>query len=122
MASTESTRILLDFDGRKRPFQLRLGEIEALEQACKAGIAGIATRLITHQFYAADVWDTIRFGLVGAGMDETDATAKLSTFREKPVGNYAGIAAKIIEAALSGVDEPEPGKDEAAGANLSPVT
>lgn len=122
MASTESTLVYLDFHNRRRPFQLRLGEIEGLERASNAGIAGVATRLVTMQYRAGDVWDTLYFGLIGGGLQESDAAAILATYRDKPVGNYAPIAAKVIEAALSGVDEAEPGKDETAGSEPNPAT
>jgi hypothetical protein len=121
MEAVRSTLVRAPFAGRTRQFQLRLGEIEALEQACGAGIGEIAFRLQAHTFKAADVWETIRLGLEGGGASEAEATTVLMRYRAAPIADYIGLAARILGAALNGV-EPEAGKGEAEGNGTDPVT
>lgn len=116
--STAQTLLVRPFAGRERRFQLRLGEIGELERSSRAGIGEITERVIAGRFYAADIWDTLRLGLEGGGMDEPEATALLARFRDKPLLPYVGLASDILAAAIAGVPEPEgpaPGKPEAEG-------
>jgi hypothetical protein len=121
-ASTAGTLLSRPFAGRDRRFQLRLGEISELERVAGAGIGAITERVITGKFYARDIWDTLRLGLEGGGMDEPEATALLSRYRDKPLIPYVGLASDILAAALAGVPEPPPGKAQAEGDRHRPET
>lgn len=96
------------FAGRERNFQLRLGEIEQLEVACKAGIGEIALRLTTGMYRLADVRETIRLGLVGGGESEPSSTALvMGSFDLQPILPFVPLAALIISACLAGVESPK---------------
>lgn len=97
-------RILRPFAGREREFCLRIGEIGELERICGAGIGAIMLRLASHQFYSADIWETIRLGLEGGGLLEIEASALVTRYREQPLAPYLGLAAEIVQAAVSGAD------------------
>ncbi|HVL73319.1 MAG TPA: gene transfer agent family protein [Beijerinckiaceae bacterium] len=117
---TSRTAIDADFAGRRRRFQLRIGEIGELERLCGAGIGEIALRLQLHTFRAADVWEPIRLGLEGGGAGETEATALVVRYQSQPIADYIGLAARIVDAALSGAPKPDakaarPGKAMAEG-------
>lgn len=107
---TSKTAIFAAFDGDEQRFQLRLGEIAELERKCNAGIGAVMVRLAAHQFYAADVWDTIRLGLIGGGMGRADADARMLNYRTEPLSPYLELAADILSAAVSG---PKPDEEKA---------
>lgn len=94
------------FAGQGRTFRLRLGEVGELERLCNAGIGAIAMRLATHQFYNADVRETVRLGLQGGGLDEPTATALImSAFDDRPLSAHIELAALIIKAYLDGIPD-----------------
>lgn len=113
-AEIDTSRTLIErpFAGRMHRFQLRYGEIESLERHCGAGIGEIMMRLPTHRFRAADIWETIRLGLEGAGAPETDATALVMPYHATALAPHLQLAADILSAAVTGV--PAPGKPTGA--------
>lgn len=109
MSDVLSTTYWAAFAGQKRAFRLRLGEIEALEGLCRAGIGEIALRLVSQTYRLADVRETLRLGLMGGGMSEPSATAlMMANFDSAPLGQYVEIAAFVLSAALVGVPPPKP--------------
>jgi hypothetical protein len=110
-----------DFAGRRRKFELRLGEVEELERLCCAnsdtGVGAIMVRLASHQFKVADVRDTIRLGLVGGGLDETAAEALLRRHVDgRPLAQHMGLAMQIVEAFVNGLPNELKKNSEADGA------
>jgi hypothetical protein len=102
------TAIYRDFAGRRRKFELRLGEIGELERLCAAGIGAILLRLSTMQWRYDDIRETIRLGLQGGGASEPDATSiALNYVDARPKGEFLQLAADILNACIVGV---EPGK------------
>lgn len=116
MADLDTSRTLIErpFAGRTRRFQLRYGEIEALERTCAAGVGEIILRLVSARFRAADVWETIRLGLEGGGAPEMDATALVMPYQSTALAGHVQLAADILSAAIYGV--PAPGKPAGAEA------
>ena len=102
------------FAGQERAFDLRIGEIQALERACSCGIFGLLVRLGSHQAYAADIRETVQLGLVGGG--ETDASSTALIMQEidgRPLAEHLPLAAEIIKSVIDGLpipEEQEPGK------------
>lgn len=100
----------------------KAGDILALEEKCNAGIATILTRLRTGSWYLNDVRETIRMGLIGAGMKPEKAMTVIKLHVD---GNPEGLAASvmiaqlILTAVLVGVPGEELGKDEAAEAETA---
>jgi hypothetical protein len=109
---TSRTTVYEPFAGRRRKFQLRLGEIEELETLCRAGIGEIMVRLANHTFRLADVRETVRLGLQGGGLSEPEATALVMRHvDDTPVADHLQLAANILSAAVAGVEvkkKPEP--------------
>lgn len=115
------------FAGQERTFRLRFGEVAELERLCNAGIGAIALRIGTHQFYQADIRETVRLGLQGGGIDEPQATALVgSAFGERELAEHIELAAKTIEAYLNGIPEElkkkEPKRRARKPRSSSPVT
>jgi hypothetical protein len=106
-----ATSVWRDFAGRRRKFELRIGEIGELERLCEAGIGAIFTRVSTMQFRLADIRETIRLGLEGAGLLESEATALVLRYLDgRPLLEHIQIAADILIACCTGIEEDLPGK------------
>jgi hypothetical protein len=101
-------------DGRYT-FRLGYGELLLLQEACDAGPAFIANRLASGHWRTQDVRETIRLGLMGAGMSQADALTKITRF----VDNVAWaqnclIAYAILQAAIIGPQDEAVGKAQGA--------
>lgn len=117
---TSRTAIDRDFAGRRRRFQLRLGEIGELERLCGVGIGAIQLRLAGHTFTNADVRETVRLGLEGGGAKPTEALAVVNRYVDGwPIGDNIGLAMEVLNACVAGVEPPKdpPGKEMAEGAD-----
>jgi hypothetical protein len=110
--------IYLDFAGRKRKFELRIGEIGELERVCLAGIGEINMRLLTERWRYDDIRETIRLGLMGGGASEMDAQMLIETYVDaNPLRRHVGMAADILHALIEGADAPKAqGETDASGA------
>lgn len=106
-------------------FALKLKQIEELQRLCGAGLGEIAQRLLVERrWYAGDIVETIRLGLIGGGLPAVRARELIETYLEghpladpRDPSNPLATAQAIITAAYFGVpesrDEPE-GKADAA--------
>lgn len=103
-----STSLLREFGGRERRFELRLGEIRKLEQACAAGIGEIYTRVAALRFRVVDVRETIKLGLVGGsdgGVSESDAEGLVRAFVDGwPMNEAHALANAILLGCFVGYD------------------
>lgn len=68
--------------GEDRSFGFNLNEIEELQRLCgNVGIGTIIERVMENQFYYADIYQTIRLGLIGSGeVSPTRATELVNTY------------------------------------------
>lgn len=95
----------------------KVGTILALEEKCGAGIGEIRMRLQAGTWRLHDVRETIRLGLIGAGMDADRAMRAVKLHvDEQPLAKSVLIAHAICAAALVGVPGDDVGKKPAAGA------
>ncbi|MBZ6416006.1 MULTISPECIES: gene transfer agent family protein [Methylobacterium] len=118
---TSRTAVYAAFGGRHRKLQLTLGCIGELERICTAGIGEIQLRLASHRFYAADLRETIRLGLIGGGEDLAGAEALMRfNFDQQPLATHLQLAADLLSAAVAGV-EPE-GNGVTEGRSDAPAT
>lgn len=105
--------------GGEHRFALPIGPMRALEKARDAGPNWIMSRLISGQWFIDDVYEVIRLGLIGGGLDEKEAR-KLA---DENVGyqhyyEHVPLATEILKNALMGeaddpVGELVPGEDDA---------
>ena len=85
-------------------FELRIGEIGELERVAQAGIGEIYMRMTGLRFRHADIRETIRLGLMGAGEIEATATSLVGFYVDpSPIGTHLQLAADILEACVNGV-------------------
>lgn len=124
--SGATTRLVRPFAGADRAFDIGvIGTIQALERACNAGMGTILARLEGAMFYHADVRETIRLGLMGAGMPEPEATALVQDNVDgRPILHQVGLAVAIMTAYAVGVDDATKKAEGLAGTQPpdSPVT
>lgn len=123
--SLRPTRVVRPFAGRDHAFDIApIGAIEALERACNAGMGEILTRLETVQFRHADIRETIRLALMGAGMTEPEATRLVvENIDGRPIAPQLELAIAIMSAYAHGVadaSKKSDGPDAAASEQSRP--
>lgn len=87
-------------------FRLTMKGIIELEQKCNAPIATIICRISENEFYASDIRETIRLGLIGGGMEPAHAvrlvTRYVDNLDEFPLATNLTHARMILLAAFIG--------------------
>lgn len=109
--------VYADFAGRKRKFELRLGELAELERMRDAGIAAILNRLVSERWFYDDMREPIRLALIGGGESESMAQMLVENYVDKgPKRLHLTLAASIIVAFIDGIDPKDAGETENQGA------
>ena len=93
----------MDWQGVEREFRLGIGELRELQEKCDAGPMAILARLHGRDWRIDDIRETIRLGLIGAGVKKNEALAIV----RKEVDNgflldHVEPARIILGAALTG--------------------
>ena len=106
----------LNWPGGEHAFRLRLGELQALQEKCDAGPEMVLQRIRLGVWQVNDLFETLRFGLIGGGMDR-DAARKLvvDTFERTPLMEFKTPAIEALAAALIGVPDDPAGEPSPAG-------
>lgn len=114
---SRSARFTGVFGDGKHDFLLDIGRLEELQEKCDAGPEAIWRRVVAGEWKVQDLRETIRLGLIGAGMDATKALILVERYAN--TGDLAGLkplVQGIIGAALIGApdeDAPPEGESEA---------
>lgn len=114
-AENRNGAVALDFADGAHHFRLGMGELEELQEKTGVGPFRLTERLMSGDWYVADVRETIRLGLIGGGLDPLKALGIVRNYvdgRPQWVRN-ALLAHVILSQALAGAPEEEPGKDDA---------
>lgn len=119
------------FGDGKHDFQLRIVELEELQELTDAGPEEIFRRISEGRWRVAEIRETIRLGLKGAGMDPLKARAMVDRYADAgALANQKSLVTAILAAALVGApdeDEPagepkgesDPSPDESSGSRTS---
>lgn len=104
-------------------FRLNGKEIEELQKVCgNVGFAEIYARIAHGKWFWADIYHTIRLGLIGGGMGAVDAKQKTDMYcgREKAAvpllqgqDSPVNVAATVIGVAMHGFEDLPPGEAQA---------
>lgn len=107
--------IELPFNGQRTMFKLAWRELMKIQEACDAGPYVVLDRLVSGRWRLQDISETIKWGLIGAGMDQGDALKLVETDVETrpPLENLV-IAQKVLGAGVVGTTEEEVGKKSKA--------
>lgn len=126
---SRSGRVILPFGNGRNEFFLDVPQLEELQRYTDAGPEHLYHRMTRLGFDGGwryvDVKETIRLGLVGAGMNSLDAMMLVENYAKPGELLHAKrIAVMVLAAALAGdPDEDRPGEmagESATDANLSP--
>ena len=120
---SRSARYVGAFGDGPHDFQLRIGELEELQELTDAGPEEIFHRVSEGRWRVADLRETIRLGLKGGGMAPLQARAMVDRYAE--AGELAGLKSlvtAILAAALVGApDEDEPSGEMQGESDPSPA-
>lgn len=108
MSRTAKVRLVFD---EPRDFRLGIGQLEELQERCDAGPEELFSRLGGSRWRVADIQQTLRLGLIGAG----EAVAKAALLVERNAGpgqllEWKEHCRAILFAAMAGA----PDEDESA--------
>jgi|CXWL01.1.fsa_nt_gi hypothetical protein len=110
MAAKHGT-LVADWGDGTQTFRLGLPEIEELEAKANRGAFAILRRLRDGEATLAEYRETIRLGLIGAGMDPAGALRMVRRYLdERPLPESAGMALAILLAGMARV-EGDPAND-----------
>ena len=103
--------VTLPFGDGEHKFCLAIGELRELQDKVGIGPAALLDRLAQKKWLADDARETIRLGLIGAGLDPLQALKLVKRYvDERPFGESIPIAVRILIAAIIGPAEDPAGK------------
>ncbi|WP_085044331.1 gene transfer agent family protein [Ensifer aridi] len=112
------------WEGGEHPFKLNIGELRALQAATGVGPLFLLGRIAGSQWMVDDIIDTVRLGLIGGGMPETEAkqlTNRVFTENTPALYRSALLAVKILRDAVMGEpDDPVGDEGESKAENPTP--
>jgi Phage tail tube protein, GTA-gp10 len=101
--------IELEWADKRYRFRLAFGQLCELQQLRNAGAIEIMTRLAERRWYVEDIREIIRVGLIGGGMNPTEARVLVTLYIEqRPPMESEQTAMLIIGAAMAGVPRDQP--------------
>ena len=108
-------------DGEHKFNIAKVAQILELEEKCGAGLPEILTRLSEGKWKLNDLRETVRLGLIGAGLDPLKALGLVQKYVDnRPLTESVQVAMVVIMAALVGVTGDQPGKKEKAERDKEP--
>jgi len=113
---SRSARVTLPFD-QPRDFRLGIGQLEELQERCDAGPEELYTRIGIGRWRIADIQQTLRLGLIGAGAKASEAAVLIERYAGPGhLLEWKDHARAILFAAMAGhEDEEAPPSGEAEG-------
>jgi hypothetical protein len=119
---SKSGSIQLDWADGKHVFRLGLAQLEELEDIRGAGTGAICKRCSQGDWFAGDVREIIRLGLIGGGMSPAKAKKMVGRYvDQQPWGENSLLANAILWAAVTGPPiEDEDDQQEIEGDDENP--
>ncbi|MFQ6550504.1 gene transfer agent family protein [Aestuariibius sp. 2305UL40-4] len=98
-----------EWAGAERRFFLPLGCVLDLEEACgKVGIGEIFLRVSRQTYFANDLYQIIKQGLIGGGMEPDEAKRLVDQrFDVRPYTDHIALAMEILLARVAGMQSTE---------------
>lgn len=108
-----------DFGDDNYEFRLGVEQIRELERKTEAGVYQVFRRIVGGSWFADDVRETIRLGLIGGGTEAVKALRLVRTYVDgKPLADAAPLATRILQSALFGEGGLEEDFAEVASADI----
>ena len=129
MYLTSKAEVTLEWADGEYPFALKGKQIEELQAICKHGFGAIYGRVMRGEWYYADLFHTVRLGLIGGGMGAVEANRMCMAYVDG-VPLAAGpnspliVAQAILGASVMGVAsrEGKPKPEATAATSTSGIT
>lgn len=104
-------KVTINWVQGEHDFALNIGELRALQKNCDAGPETILTRLQMGSWFVDDIFEVLRLGLIGAGMDASDAGPLVrKAFDQSSAFSLKLPAHEVLAAALIGEDDDPVGE------------
>ena len=101
----------LNWIGGEHPFALPIGGLRAVQNHCDAGPLQIFERLGTGTWRVDDVFEVIRQGLIGGGMEPREAGPLVTGLMERhALVDFVLTARAVLAASLMGEEDDPVGK------------
>ncbi len=101
-------------DGEHKFNLAKIKLVFELQEKCDAGIAEIRKRILEDRWYAQDIRETLRLGLIGGGMTPDQALRLINRYcDDRPAVESVQPAIVVILAYMFGVPGDEVGKKAA---------
>lgn len=102
------------FGDKDHVFRLTPKLIGELERLTGCGFGALVTRIMERKFYAVDVFETIRLGLIGGGTDPQEAARLMRIYADDvPLAQVLPLAIEIVNATWFGAEEDQPEVEDA---------
>lgn len=100
--------IELEWPDETRKYQLRWGELRALQDKTGRGPWEIFERFATRRFFVEEVREVVRLGLEGGGCAPGTALQLVKRYvEERPINESLPMAQAILGAAIAGVPDED---------------
>jgi hypothetical protein len=118
--------------GGEHEMRLALAQLEGLQNKLDAGPEFLLNRLRLGQWKAADLFEVLRWGLIGGGMGHVEAEKLMQrVFDQHPLSAFKGPSLEVLAHAMFGpsddpvgetgpVTEPTPGQQKTDGGSSAP--
>ena len=101
----------LTWIGGEHPFALALGNLRAVQRHCDAGPLQIFDRLGNGTWRVDDVFEVIRQGLIGGGMEQKEAGPLVAGLMDRhALVDFVLTARAVLAASLMGEEDDPVGK------------
>lgn len=108
--------VMMAWPGGEHAFRLALGDLEGLQQKTDCGPEYLLMKLRSGQWTAAELFETLRFGLIGGGMDQSAALKTVrDAFDRHPLIGFKVPAMTVLMASLYGPADDPAGEGSPAG-------
>lgn len=102
----------LEFADGTHRFRLTTRGIAELQELCQAGIGTIYRRVVSGEYFDADVKETVRLALVGGGMEGPEARKLMNRYCDRwPIERWHRLSMAILVTAMHGYTPPGEGSD-----------
>lgn len=112
-------QVVLAFGDGEHAFKLMVQGILEIEEKCDAPFASIFARVSAGAYKFADVYETLRLGLIGGGKSPVEAKKIVDRYTV-PLAESSAIARVVLAAVMFGFEAAPLGKETAAPSEQSP--
>ena len=108
--------LTMTWPGGEHPFRLALAQLEGIQQKTDCGPEFMLMKLQSGTWLATDLFEVLRFGLIGGGATDPEAKALVrNAFDRHPLISFKVPALNVMLAALYGAPDDRVGEDTLAG-------